>query len=100
VHLKENNVLHGNKKTVAELLLCLPGSNASIERVFSHMNYIWPEEKSRFHVDTIQAILAAKTNTDLSCETFGEKLASNPGVMNKIHSSDIHHAIARASSSK
>jgi hypothetical protein len=58
VHLKENNVPHGNTKKVVQLLLCLPGSNASIEGVFSRMNYVWSEEKSRFHVDTMQAILA------------------------------------------
>jgi hypothetical protein len=28
--------------------------------MFSHMNYIWSEEKSQFNVDTIQAILAVK----------------------------------------
>jgi hypothetical protein len=33
VHLKENNVPHGNMKD-DELLLCLPGSTATIERVF------------------------------------------------------------------
>jgi hypothetical protein len=100
VHLKENNVSHSNVEKVVEFLFCLPGSNASIERVFSRMNYVWSEEKSRFHVNTIQAILAVKTNIDLSCEAFSEKLASNPGVLKKIHSSDMYHAIARTSSSK
>jgi hypothetical protein len=66
VHLKENNVPHGNMKNV-ELLLCLPGSNASIERVHSHINYIWSEEKSRFHVDKINAILAVTTYVNLPC---------------------------------
>jgi hypothetical protein len=66
VHLKENNVPHGNIKKVVELLLCLLGSNASIERVSTRMNYIWSDEKSRVHADTTQAILAVKTNTDLS----------------------------------
>jgi hypothetical protein len=57
--MKENSVPHGNTRKVVELLLRLPGSNASIEAVFSRMNYVWSEEKSRFHVDTMQAILAA-----------------------------------------
>jgi hypothetical protein len=69
-------------------------------KVFSRMNYIWSEEKSLFHVDTIQAILAGKTNNVLSCETFSEKIASNPKVLKKIHSSDKYHAIARTSSPK
>jgi hypothetical protein len=57
-HLKENNVPHGNMKKAVEYLLCLPGSNASTERVSSRMNYIWSEEKCRFNEDTTQAILA------------------------------------------
>jgi hypothetical protein len=82
-------------KKVVELLLCLPGSNASIERVYSRISYIWSEDKSRFHVDTVQAILAVKMNTDLSCEAFSKKLASNRGVLKKTHSSDKYHGIAR-----
>jgi hypothetical protein len=84
VHLKENNVLHGNMKKVVELLLWLPGSNTSSERMLSRL---------------VQAILAVKTNIDLSCEAFSEKRASNPAVL-KIHSSDNCHAFARTSSLK
>jgi hypothetical protein len=60
VHFKENNVLHGNVRKVVELKFCLPGSNASIERVFARMSYIWSEKMSQFHVDTIRTILALK----------------------------------------
>jgi hypothetical protein len=81
-------------KKVVELLLWLPGSNASIERMFSRMNYVWSEDKSRFHVDTIQAILAVKTNIYL-CEAFSQEPASNLGEQKKRHSSE-----ARTSSSK
>jgi protoheme ferro-lyase len=79
---------HGNNKNVVALLLCLPGSNASIERVLSRINYIWSEEKSRFHVDTIQAILAVTTYVNLLCEALREKLASNPEVLKTMRSSD------------
>jgi hypothetical protein len=85
---------HGNPKKVVELLLCLLSSNASVERVLFHMNYMWFEEKFRFHVDTIQCILAVKMNTDLSYEAFSEKLASNPGVQKGAHSSGRYHTIA------
>jgi hypothetical protein len=46
VHLKENIVPHGNMKKVVELVLCLPGANASIEKVSSRMNYAWSEKRS------------------------------------------------------
>jgi hypothetical protein len=73
---------NGNVKKVDKLVLCLPGSNGSTERGFSHTNYcIWSEEGSRLHVDKLQVILAAKTNAGLSCEAFSEKLSSNLGVL-------------------
>jgi hypothetical protein len=84
VHFNENNVQRGTVKKVVELLLCWPGSSASIERVFAHMNYIWSEKMSQFHVYKIQAMLALKSNTDSSYETFNGKLASNPGILKKI----------------
>jgi hypothetical protein len=64
------------------------------------MNDIRPEGKSRFHVDTTQANLAVKTNTDQSYEEFDETLALNPGVLKKINSSDKYHVIIRTSSLK
>jgi hypothetical protein len=85
VHLKEHEVCR-------KFVLCLPGSDASIERAFSCMNYIRSEGKSRFHVDLTQAILAVKSNTDLSCEAFNKNL--------KINSSDKYHVIIRTSSLK
>jgi hypothetical protein len=76
--VQENNVPHSNMKEAIELSLCLSGSNASIGRVVFRMNYILSEGNSRFHVYTIQAILAVKTNIGLSCEAYSEKIASNP----------------------
>jgi hypothetical protein len=62
------------------------------------MNYIWFEEKYQCHVDTIHAILSVDINSDLSCEAFCEKLASNPGALKRIYSSDKYHATSRTSS--
>jgi hypothetical protein len=79
---------------VVELLLCLPSNSASVEKVLSRINYVWFEEKSGFHGNTIQFILSVKMNTGLSYETFNGKLASNPGVPKKMHSSDKYRTIA------
>jgi hypothetical protein len=99
VHLKEIICPTRNMKMGIGPLLCLPGSNASTETVSSRMNYIWSEEKSRFHVYTMHAILAVKTNIDLSCEAFCEKRAPNPVVLRKLQSLDEHHVIGMTSSS-
>jgi hypothetical protein len=36
-----------NLLILAEFLLCLPGSNVSVERIFSLMNIYWYDEKNR-----------------------------------------------------
>jgi hypothetical protein len=65
-HLEVNSVPHGHMSRFVQLVLCLPGRNA----FRSHINYIWSEENSPFYVDTIQAILAVKTDADLRGEAF------------------------------
>jgi hypothetical protein len=64
------------------------------------MNYIWSEDKFQLHVHTTQVILALKRNTDLSCEAFREKIASNAGVLKQIQYSNKCLVIARTSNSK
>jgi hypothetical protein len=61
---------HGNMKRAAELTLCLLAAVHPLKQMLTRINYIRSEEKSRFHVDTIQAILAVKTNIDLSYEAI------------------------------
>ena len=36
---------------VVGLVMCLPGSNVFVERIFCHVNYIWTKEKSEPKVD-------------------------------------------------
>jgi hypothetical protein len=57
--------------------------------------HFWSEEKSPFYVGKMHAILAVKTNTNSSCESFSVKLASNREITKKIYSSDKFHAIAK-----
>jgi len=37
-------VPHANMGEVVGLAMCLPGSNAFVERIFCHVNYIWTEK--------------------------------------------------------
>ena len=67
--------------------MCLPGSNASVERIFSQMNALWTDEKNRLLVETIKAILMAKSNFNLSCDIFAKKLAKNKAIPKKVHGS-------------
>lgn len=87
-HFTRVEVPHVNLQKLAEVVLCLPGSNAPVERVFSLMNDVWTAEKSRFLVETIKAILIVKTNFKLSCLEFVEKISKNKNILRQIHSSE------------
>jgi hypothetical protein len=47
LHFPEKMVPYLQLQRLVELSLCLPGSNASVERVFSVMNMIWTSQQSR-----------------------------------------------------
>ena len=42
---------------VFEYLLCIPGSNTPVERLFSIMNKIWTTEKSQLGLDTLKLVI-------------------------------------------
>lgn len=71
-----------------ELSLCLPGSNASVERVFSSMNMMWTSQKSNMSVGTARAMLAILTNFNMTCQEFATKLESREDLLMKIHASE------------
>lgn len=49
------------------------------------MNDIWTDSNNRFTVPSIKAILIVKTNINLLCDKFLEKLAKNKAIQEKIH---------------
>uniref|UniRef100_H3AJE4 HAT C-terminal dimerisation domain-containing protein n=1 Tax=Latimeria chalumnae TaxID=7897 RepID=H3AJE4_LATCH len=47
---------------LVEHVLCIPVSNAFVERVFSIMKNIWSDEKNRMRVELVKAEFCVKTN--------------------------------------
>lgn len=47
---------------IVEYVLCLQGSNASTECVFSHITILLTKEKTQLHVSTLKALLITKLN--------------------------------------
>ena len=59
---------------VVKFILCLPGSTAPVERIFSVMNSMWTKEKSRLSVETMKAMLIVRENNDMECDKFYHKV--------------------------
>lgn len=79
---------YGEIATVVEYILCLPGTSASVERVFSAVNKTWTDEKSQLQVETLKAILTVKCNLKLSCIEFFKFLKEKPELLRQIASKD------------
>jgi hypothetical protein len=54
-------ILLKNTQLILEFSFAIPGTSAAIERVFSVINALWTDEKSRFLVETIKAVTVTKT---------------------------------------
>jgi hypothetical protein len=59
---------------IVEFILCLPGSIAHAERIFSVMNTLWSKEKSRSSVETMRATLVVRQNCVMECDKFYDKV--------------------------
>ena len=86
--LSELEIDTPNLRKLSAAYMCLPGSNAPVERIFSQMNALWTDEKNRFLVETIKTILMTKSTFNLSCDAFAKKLARNIATLKKIHGSE------------
>ena len=66
---------------IIQYIFCLPGTNASTERVFSQMNKIWTADKTQLSVSTLKSLLLLKCNFKQSCLEFYNFLKSSPELL-------------------
>ena len=85
-HLKNRNISQKQLIKLIQYIFCLPGTNASTERVFSQMNNIWTDEKSQLKVLTLKYLLMLKFIFKLSCLDFYNMSKSSPGLKKIISS--------------
>lgn len=87
-HFRNNNIPFDQISSVVEYILCLPGTNTTVERIFSAVNKSWTREKSQLHVSVLKSILFVKYNIQLSCIEMFNLLKSRDDLLNKIASSE------------
>lgn len=86
-HFKSREIPYSNISQLCEFAMCLPGTNASVERIFSLMNNTWTDERNRMTVPTLKALLITRANFDDTCAQFHTRLLANKALLEKIHSS-------------
>lgn len=87
-HFDHQNIPYKNMETVVEFCLCLPGTNAAVERVFSLMNNMWTSDKTQLKIETLKAMLITKCNFKETCSEFYDKIITKPHILKKIHGSE------------
>ncbi|KAF0692998.1 protein FAM200B-like, partial [Aphis craccivora] len=78
-----NNSINGffpNFKIIVEFIICIPGSNANVERIFSNMNNLWTDEKNKMEIKTVKAMLIVKTFFKETCTEFHDFLIGNQSL--------------------
>lgn len=73
---------------IVSYILCLPGTSAAVERIFSLINDVWSSEKSRISIDTLKKILVVRYNMKMTCLEFYDFLKSKPKLLEEIGKSD------------
>jgi hypothetical protein len=58
-----------NSQFILEFSFAIPGTSAATERVFSITDALWTDEKNRFLVETIEAVIVTKTHLRSVCAT-------------------------------
>uniref|UniRef100_A0A8D8JTE7 (northern house mosquito) hypothetical protein n=2 Tax=Culex pipiens TaxID=7175 RepID=A0A8D8JTE7_CULPI len=82
---------------IVQFILCLPGTSAAVERIFSLINNLWKSESSNLHVNTLRAILLVKCNLTFSCTEFHKLLKSDKDLIQQVSG---HEKYAFKASSK
>lgn len=83
-HLHNKNCEYTEIAKIIEYIFCLPGTTASVERVFASVNKSWTSEKTRLDLDTLKAIISVKCNLTYTCIEFYHFLKSKPELLRQI----------------
>lgn len=85
-YFDKQNVPYIEFSQIVEYVLCLPGTSAPVERIFSIAKKIWKLESASLHMETLKSILFVKHNIELTCTEFYEFLKTQPELLRKISS--------------
>ena len=73
-----------NLYVLVSKIMCIPVSNAFVERVFSLCGSQWTDVRNSLHVDTVKSLVEVKVNYDLSCSQMYQYLLSNNKLLKMI----------------
>ena len=82
-------------KKLIQYVFAIPASNAYCETVFSHMKYLWNNNRNRMKQELVGAELKIKMNTNYNCTQFYDYLLNKPDILQEIRSPSKYSHIAK-----
>ncbi|CAF3468027.1 unnamed protein product [Rotaria sp. Silwood2] len=84
-----------NLQKLVQCAFSIPASNAFCESVFSHMKYLWDNNRNQMKHDLVGAEFRIKMNTHYTCTQFYGYLLKKPDLLKQIRSSDKYSHVAK-----
>ncbi len=84
-------------RKLVEFVFVIPGSNAYCESIFSHMKYLWNNDRNIMKSDLVGAEFKIKMNAHFTCAEFYDYLLIKPDLLKQIRSSDKYSHVAKVS---
>ncbi|MEE6523997.1 hypothetical protein FKM82_023176 [Ascaphus truei] len=73
--------------------MCLLGTNAPVEKIFSDMNTTWADERDAMGLETLKASLITRVNCDQSHTEVHEQLLETTGGLQETQSPDEYSSL-------
>lgn len=71
----------------------IPGTSTEVERLFSIINDVWAPNKGNMQLNTLEAILNVKINSDLSCADYYSQIKDNKKLLAKVQANEKYKNI-------
>jgi hypothetical protein len=84
-----------NLQKLVHFAFSIPASNAFCESIFSHMKFLWNNNRNKMKNELVGAELKIKMNSDFNCTEFYEYLLHKPDLLKQIRSSEKYSHIAK-----
>jgi hypothetical protein len=91
--LDGENVTHLRK--LVQYAFSIPASNAFCESIFSHMKFLWDNNRNKMKHELVDAELKIKMNNHYNCTAFYNHLSNTPDLLKQIRSSEKYSHIAK-----
>jgi len=64
----------------------IPTHNAYCERIFSHMKFLWSDDRNRLRVEMVRAEVCIKNNFNMTCIEFYKYIKEKEKILNLVQS--------------